>query len=49
VTLDLADREIRTERLLLRRYRESDLDRHEEGDDCVVLAVLATEWRKPDP
>ncbi len=25
--MDLADREIRTERLLLRRYRESDLDR----------------------
>jgi RimJ/RimL family protein N-acetyltransferase len=27
VTVDLTDREIRTERLLLRRYRESDLDR----------------------
>lgn len=27
MTIDLADREIRTERLLLRRYRESDLDR----------------------
>jgi RimJ/RimL family protein N-acetyltransferase len=27
MTMDLADREIRTERLLLRRYREDDLDR----------------------
>ena len=31
MTIDLADREIRTERLLLRRYRKGDLDRLADG------------------